>query len=172
MKTRVLIITLSAVIVASVLIGLTYESKHNYEKWNFPLSKINQEEIFFLDDAHQGGYDSIFFPTIKNVSYINNDSIEITFHKSNYTDFIPTDFEFTTVAQRGDKFIVMCMGNTFKGVSYSTIAHLVEVNSTFVSFHHYEADLPKEVECKYPEIIKHSFNVKWKEFDKNNKPPL
>lgn len=146
-------------IVASLLIGLNFESICNYLVWYMSLSKINHSEISYVE-KEEGGYNIMFMPTMKNVKYINDDSVEITFAKTKFIDFIPNNFEFTKIVKKGNTFIAMCrdIGN---GTVNSVILQLTSVNSTFVSFNHYEVYLPKEVECKYPEIIKQSFDIQW-----------
>lgn len=149
----------SIILVAILLISLSVESLYNYVIWQIPLSKINQSELFFVQ-KEEGGYNSIYSPTMKDVNYINDDSIEITFAKTQFTDYIPNDFEFTKIVHKGDRFIAKCEDDQ-KGITHSVILQLTSINSTFVSFNHYEVDLPKEIECKYPEIIKHSFDIQW-----------
>jgi hypothetical protein len=157
MNNRLLVFSIVLVV---LLIGLNFESLYNYLVWYIPLSKINQSELFFVQ-KEEGGYNLIYSPTMKDVNYINDDSIEITFAKTKFTDYIPNDFEFTKIVQKGDTIIAMCKESE-KGIMYSVILQLTSISSTFVSFNHYETDLPKEVECKYPEIIKHSFDIPWK----------
>ncbi len=154
------LLAFSIVLVVILLIGLNFESLYNYVVWHIPLSKINQSELFFVQ-KEEGGYNLTYSPTMKDVNYINDDLIEITFAKTQFTDYIPNNFEFTKIVHKGDRFITLCREEE-KDILYLSILELDSINSTFVSFNHYQMDLPKEVACKYPEIIKHSFDIQWK----------
>jgi hypothetical protein len=150
----------SVIAVALLSIGLNFENIYNYFVWDVPLSKTNHSQIVYVE-KEEGSYNSMFMPTMKNVTYVNDDSIEIIFAKTKFTDFIPNNFEFTKTVHKGDAFISMCRNVVNYTTVYAVILQLTTVNSTFVSFNHYEVNLPKDVECKYPDIIKQSFDIPW-----------
>lgn len=158
MNKRLLIFPIVAV--ALLLIGLNFTTIYNYVIWYIPLSKINSSQIVYVQ-KEEGGYNRMYSPTMKDIKYINDNSIEITFAKTQWTDFISNNFEFTKTVHKGNTFISMCRNVVNGTTEYAVILQLASINNTFVSFNHYETDLPKDVECKYPEIIEQSFDNQW-----------
>lgn len=149
------------------VVGLSYETLQDYVEWHITLNKINQNAIYF-SDTHVGLIDKYSSTTLTHIDYVSDDSIKATFNQNNFFigDYKITDeFEFMKTIHEGDKFIEVCHPDK-DGVYHISIMHLVSVNATHVIFDHYGGVLPKQAECKYPEIIEHSFDVEWIEFQK------
>ena len=163
------IFVVAVVILFTLLgIGLSFDTIYDYVKWTIPLNEIIQSDVYY-NDQHTNTYDGKLTPTVSNVGHIDENTIEITFNKNDFFigDYeIPNDFELVKKIKLGDKFIVMCHDSDSDKVFQIDIFHLIKMNSTYSVFDHYGGILPKQAECKYPEIIEHSFDVKWIEFQK------
>jgi len=151
-------------------IGLNFDALYDYVHWTIPLNQIIQSDVYY-NDQHVNTYDGKLTPTVSNVEYINENTVEITFNKNGFfmgKYEIPNEFELVKKVKLGDKFIAMCEDSDDDGVFQGNIFHLVGINNTHSVFDHYGVTLPKQVECKYPEIIEHSFDIEWIEFQKND----
>lgn len=148
-------------------IGLSYETLQNYFDWHIPLNTIDQNTIYFTD-THIELFEKYSSSTLTSIDYVDDNSIHATFNQNNFFmgDYsIPNEFEFIKTIHEGDKFIDICCPDE-QGINYISIMHLISVNATHVIFDHYGGVLPKQIECKYSEIIEHSFDIEWIEFQK------
>lgn len=162
------IFVVAIVLFALLGIGLNFDTIDNYVNWTIPLNEIIQSEIYY-NDQHVNTYDGKLTPTVSNIDYIDETTIEITFNKNGFFigDYeIPNEFELVKKVKLGDKFIAMCHDSDGDKVFQIDIFHLIDMNNTQSVFDHYGGILPKQVECEYPKIIEHSFDVKWIEFQK------
>ena len=148
---------------------MNFESLYDYGKWYVPLNRINQTDIIF-NDSHVSAYDDgILTPTVSNMTYVDENTVKISFQDNNFSIGaykIPNKFDFTATLDVGDTFIAMCHDANSDNKYRIDIFHLYDMNKTHAIFDHYGSFLPKEAECKYPDIIEHGFDVKWREFTK------
>ncbi len=142
----------------------------DYVTWYIPLNQINQTAILYADQ-HVNVYNGTLTPTVSDVTYIDENTLEIIFNKNGFFigDYeIPNEFELVKQVKLGDKFIATCYDFNDK-VFHIDIFHLIKMNNTHSVFDHYGGILPQNAQCAYPEIIEHSFDIKWEPFlDKKN----
>ena len=115
-------------------------------------------------------FDSInegeFYFTMKNMSVIKGDTVIITFADNDYRvgnmdrtiyDIID-EFEFSTVIEKFDTFIVKC--DNYEGTSVTIVQYLgidtIDDVEYFITWHT-RADSESGITCDYPQIIQHSF---------------
>jgi len=104
--------------------------------------------------------------TMKNMSVIKGDTAMITFADNDYrvgnrdiTNYeIIDDFEFSTVIEKFDTFIVKC--DNYEGTSVTIVQYLgidtIDDVEYFITWHT-RADSESGITCDYPQIIQHSF---------------
>jgi hypothetical protein len=140
---------------------------------------LNPDEIVYYNSFQSAEFEPVgdyhlelvgdnekHWATISNVTLIDDETIKIDFNANNYrignatfTAYeIPNEFEYTNFVKKGQTFIAVC-------VSESAVAFLKYIGIVYDSenyyylFFHGNANLPKELICKYPQIIQHSFAV-------------
>jgi hypothetical protein len=110
--------------------------------------------------------------TIKNMIVLSGDTVLVTLSDKNYrigneassTYEITDKFEFSTVLKKFDTFVTLCGHYEKTGVTivqYLGVQKIDGVNY-FLTWH-MPAHTDKELNCKYPEIILHSLNHKFRE---------
>ena len=124
MNKKLLIFPFAALIVLGFVFGFNYEILDDYVRWYIPLNQINQTAIYY-NGQHVNVYDGVLTPTVSNVTYIDENTLEITFNKNDFVfgDYeIPNEFELVKQVKLGDKFIATCYGDK---VFHIDIFHLI-----------------------------------------------
>ena len=163
-----LIFVFSVILVVSMMIGINYESLYSYSQWKLLVNSITD---LTFSDTHEAINNIGHYSTLGNIVIIDENSIEITFNNKNdygiYSEntkiwSIPTQFEFIRTVNIGDIFITHCRIHP-EGVVGAQLLELVDIDiqNNNMTFKHYNAQLPSSIECMYPEIIEHSFDIKW-----------
>ena len=167
MSSRIFVI--SCTFVALVLIGLNHQNLYDYGKWHVPLSQFYDLEYSGVCEAtNNKGH----FSTLGDIAIIDEGSIRVTFDNRNeygYYNYrgvkfweIPGDFTLVKTVRVGDMFITHCNEHkTYKSAQMLRLAS-IDIPNGNMAFHHYHAAWPNIVDCKYPEIIEHSFGIDWK----------
>lgn len=148
----------------------------------------NPEFDHLVGDFHLEPYggNEHHWATISNIALIDNETIRIIFRGDNPNGNntlasygIPNDFEYTGLVKKGQTFIPVCNKDGILTtemiekdqtlipvrIKKSQVAFLQYMGVAQLSgdyyykFYHTNAALPKELVCKYPQIIQHSFNV-------------
>jgi len=164
------IFVFSVVLVVSMLIGMNYESLYNYGQW---ISLMNGITDLRFSDTHEAVNNLGHYSTLGHIAIIDENSIEVTFNnKNNYGIYsegvkiwsIPTQFEFIKTVNVGDIFIVHCREHD-QGLGAQLLELVdIDIQNNNMTFNHYNVGLSPSVECMYPEIIEHSFDIKWDRF--------
>lgn len=163
------IFVISCIVVALVLIGINHQNLYDYGKWHVPLSQFYDLEY---SDVHEAVNNKGHFSTLGDIAIIDEDSIRVTFDNRNgygyYDDRgvkyweISEDFILVKTVRVGDMFIAHCNEHgTHKSAQMLRLVG-IDIPNGNMTFHHYNAAWPDTVECKYPEIIEHSFGIDWK----------
>lgn len=90
------------------------------------------------------------------IEIIDPDTIKIEF--SSYDDMnIPNSFAFTSNISKGQMFVKYCTNTTLHTLKFTNIVEVEE--KTYIEFWARLANMPDNLACTYPEIIKHSISA-------------
>ena len=163
---NLLVIVIASLLVIGIVIGLNFSSIQQFYVFVLPLNQISNIEF---SDIHNAKNRFGHFSTLGNIEIINENTIKVIFDNSNKYGYynkegvkywsIPTQFELVKDISIGDKFITHCY--EVENAIALQILELVEIQNDDITFNHYSAALPKGTNCKYPEIIEYSFDIKW-----------
>lgn len=164
--------------VGLLVLGILYLVYLNPNEIMYYSSFQNLELDTVVGDYHLEpiGDNEKHWATISNIIPIDDQTIKIIFRGNNPNDNsimanygIPNDFEYSHLVEKGQMFIPVCMqggvltGHTVRdNVVFLQYVGVVQFSgSYYYGFYHTNADLPKGLICKYPQIIQHSFNMEY-----------
>ena len=162
---------ITAIIVISIVvfgIFITFSKENISTDYSSVLQQINQTAIEYVD-THVEFIDGSHFATIYKTEIVDDNKFKIIFRDKNYTmRFGETEpvkvppFEFAKIVEKGDKFIAACYEFNSSGSRVVGIMHFRDVINNTLFFDHYDGRFPEQYgDCKYPDIIKHSFDFDW-----------
>lgn len=151
---------------------------------------LNPNEIMYYSSFQNLEFDTVIgdyhlepigdnekhWATISDIMPIDDQTIKIVFLGNNPNSNntmasygIPNDFEYSHLVEKGQMFIPVCMesgvhtGNIVQdNVIFLQYMGVVQLSgSYYYEFYHTNADLPRGLICKYPQIIQHSFSVEY-----------
>ncbi|MCH9658301.1 hypothetical protein K0U27_06335 [archaeon] len=136
-------ITLLCLIGSLPLFVIAADKIHQYQTWIVPLSSVDSKDIVFLDrGSHQGSYDEIHFPSMKNITYAGENSAVVEFQSHRYSDFIQDDLSYVAMIEQDDMLIVDCKNMSKFGATFAQTYHVAVLNDVYVEFHHYDVAFP------------------------------
>lgn len=164
------------VIVGILIAGILYLVYLNPNEMMYYSSFQNPEFDTVVGDYHLEplGDNEKHWATISNITLIDDQTISIVFRGNNpngnntMSDYkIPNDFTYSHLVKKGQTFIPVCMGyGVLKdnirqdNVMFLQYMGVVQLSGTYYyEFYHTNADLPRGLTCKYPQIIQHGFDA-------------
>ena len=160
-------------LIASMPISFfTVSFLYDYVTWIEPLNNITSDDILFLDKGtHQGSYDETHFPSMKNITYVDDGSALIEFQSHKFNNFIQDDIDYVATINQRDMLIVDCRKESRFSATFAQTYLVTVLNKTYVEFYHYDLTLPINFQCKYPEIIEYGLDMDWPDFYKPQDAP-